>query len=752
MASMTLDKALEAVIALQQSGQTARAEAILRQILTQQPDCAEAEHLLGILCAQSGRNDEGIALLRHAVQRHPDVPTFQINLASALFGAGQTDEAIESYRRVLAVKNDSAEAWSNLGSALIAKEHYAEAENSARQALNLRPDFAEAMVVLGNALLQQAKPDDAIANYQQAIALRPNLASAYDNLGLALTQRGRLEEALAAFERATALNPNSAAIFTNRSKTFRFAGRLKEAEDSARRAISIAPALAEAHVNLALALLDQGELDESIFSARRAVELRPNLATAHNVLANALKDAGQVSQAISEFDRAIQLRLDYPVDLSNKIYVMQFDPNCDAKLILAEQVRWDKLFGHPAKKLALLQPYNWFPNRRLKIGYVTAYFYRHSQAFFLVPLLENHDHQQFEIHCYSDAIHSDDVTRRIQQAADAWHNTASLSDTELAEKIRADKIDILIDLTMHMALNRAPMFALKPAPIQACWLAYPGGTGLSAMDYRITDPFLDPITPSPGTPGEGRGGGGSPTTSNGEVAPHEIPTEKPLRLPDTFWCYDPLSPEIDPGPLPATTNCHITFGSLNNFCKVNEAVLRLWARVMQQVDRSRMIILSPQGRHRESLLSIFESEGITRDRVELVKPQPRQPYLELYRRIDIGLDTFPYNGHTTSLDSYWMGVPVITLVGQTVVGRAGLSQLTNLGLTDLIATTPDEFVQIATKLCHDPARLSQLRQSLRSRMKLSPLMDDKRFARHMENAYREISKAPRTTHPKEATP
>jgi predicted O-linked N-acetylglucosamine transferase (SPINDLY family) len=740
MPSMTLEQALETVLALQRQGQISQAETILRQILSQQPDCAEAQHLLGVLCAQTGRADESISLLRGAVQRHPDIPTFQINLASALFGAGRVDEAIESYRRALAAKGDSAEAWSNLGSALVAKAQYAEAEQSARKALALRPDFPEAMVVLGSALLQQGKPDEAIAHYQEAISLSPNLPSAYDNLGLALTERRRLDEALAAFDRAAALNPNSPAIFTNRSKSLRAAGRPKDAQDSARRAIALNPQLAEAHVNLALASLDLGRLDESIDSARRAIDLRPDLATAHNVLANALKDTGQVSEAISEFDRSIQLRPGNPIDLSNKIYVMQFDPNCDMKMQLAEQQKWNERFGGPSRRLPRVDRST---AERLKIGYVTPYFYRHSQAFFLVPLLENHDHTSFEIHCYSDSIHTDDITERIKRTADSWHPIASLSDAELAQKIRADKIDILIDLTMHMALNRAPMFAMKPAPIQACWLAYPGETGLDAIDYRITDPYLDPApsSPSPGSPGEGRGGGGTRTKLEMQITPRKSHAEIPIHLPDTFWCYNPLCEEIDPLPPPSEKNGFITFGSLNNFCKVNEHVLRLWARVMKSVDRSRIIILCPEGRHRESLLRVFESEGIARDRVELIKPQPRQAYLELYRRIDIGLDTFPYNGHTTSLDSYWMGVPVITLVGQTVVGRAGLSQLNNLGLTDLIAATPDEFVQIATRLIHDPARLSQLRQSLRSRMKLSPLMDDKRFARNMETACREMWKS-----------
>jgi predicted O-linked N-acetylglucosamine transferase (SPINDLY family) len=288
-----------------------------------------------------------------------------------------------------------------------------------------------------------------------------------------------------------------------------------------------------------------------------------------------------------------------------------------------------------------------------------------------------------------------------------------MTDHEVAEQIRADQIDILVDLTMHMSLGRSLVFARKPAPIQVAWLAYPGTTGLSAMDYRLTDPFLDP-----------------PGTHDHDYA------EKSIRLPDTFWCYDPLCEELKITEPPVIKKGHITFGCLNNFCKTSAQTLKLWSRVLNEVENSKLILLAGPGKHRQNVRDLFQTNGIHPNRLEFVEFQSRPDYLKVYHRIDIGLDTLPYNGHTTTLDSLWMGVPVITRVGETVVGRAGWSQLSNMDLKQLAAQTDDEFTRIATALARDRNQLTELRSTLRERMKQSPLLDGKRFALAVQSAYR----------------
>jgi predicted O-linked N-acetylglucosamine transferase (SPINDLY family) len=287
-----------------------------------------------------------------------------------------------------------------------------------------------------------------------------------------------------------------------------------------------------------------------------------------------------------------------------------------------------------------------------------------------------------------------------------------LNDEELTEMIRRDQIDILVDLTLHMAGNRMLVFARKPAPVQVTWLGYPGTTGLTTMDYRLTDPYLDP-------PGE----------------TDAFYSEKSIRLPNTFWCMDPEAEEFsqpEVNPLPVLRNGHITFGCFNNFCKINQPLLELWARVLDAVPGSRMRLLAPTGSRREWVSQMLGN------RVDFVSRESRPNYLKFHNQIDLGLDTLPYNGHTTSIDSLWMGVPVITLIGKTVAGRAGFSQLSNVGLPELAATTPEQFVKLAANLAADLPRLSELRRTLRDRTRSSPLMQGKGFAKDIESAYREI--------------
>ncbi len=333
----------------------------------------------------------------------------------------------------------------------------------------------------------------------------------------------------------------------------------------------------------------------------------------------------------------------------------------------------------------------------------------------MFPLLSQHDHERFEIICYSDAARPDDWTNRLLRYADRSCSVAGASDAALVERIREDRIDVLVDLTMHMAQNRLSAFARRAAPIQVCWLAYPGTTGLGTMDYRVTDRYLEP-------PG-------------GEAG---VYAEQSLPLPDTFWCYHPITGGESVGPLPARRRGHMSFGSLNNLLKVSDATLALWARVLREVPASTFTLLAPVGDARDRTLGTFEAHGVDRGRVEFVEYQRREAYLATYRSIDVCLDTFPYNGHTTSLDAFWMGVPVVTLVGSTIVGRAGLCQAMNLGLPELVARSPDEYVKIAVEWSKDLERLGDLRAGLRARMESSPLMDAPAFARNLEAAYRSV--------------
>jgi len=394
--------------------------------------------------------------------------------------------------------------------------------------------------------------------------------------------------------------------------------------------------------------------------------------------------------------------------------------------IFAEARRWNARHARPLTARALPHRNDRSPERRLRIGYVSPDFKSHVLSLFTIPLLQNRDHLQFEIFCYSSVDQPSSETARIRRCADVWREVGALDDAALSEVIRGDQIDILVDITMHMLGHRLLAFARRPAPIQMCWLAYPGTTGLDSVDYRLSDSHLDP-----------------------KGADTQVYSEETIRLPDSFWCYDPLTDVPEVSPLPASKRSaviasatlaerRITFGCLNHFRKVNDEVLRLWARVLSAVPESRLLLLAPEGSARNRVRSFFEEAGVKQDRIRFVGRSARLEYLNRYREIDLCLDTFPYSGHTTSLDALWMGVPTVTLAGATVVGRAGVCQAMNLGLPELVATTHEGYVRAASSLANDLEHLSGLRQTLRARLLQSPLMDGARFARNLESVYRDV--------------
>jgi len=333
---------------------------------------------------------------------------------------------------------------------------------------------------------------------------------------------------------------------------------------------------------------------------------------------------------------------------------------------------------------------------------------------FLLPLLEAHDRRQVEVVAYASVTLADEVTERCRAKVDVWRDVLALSDAELARRIRDDRVDILVDLSMHMNGTRIMALADKPAPVQITYLAYCSTTGLATMDYRIGDPYLDP----PGTEG--------------------FYTEATCRLPQTYWCYRPLEETPSVNELPARVAGRVTFGSLNNFSKVTPATLETWAQLLAAVPRSRLLLHAQSGSHRQSVCEVLAAAGVGAERVEFVPLVPQAEYFRHYHRVDIGLDPFPYGGGTTTCDALWMGVPVVTLAGSTAVGRAGVSLLSNVGLRELIAGDRRQYVQIAALLAADLPRLAELRATLRQRMQGSPLMDAPAFARQVEALYRRV--------------
>jgi len=605
-----------------------------------------------------------------------------------------------------------------------------DAEALYRQILAAQPNHPQALHLLGLIAHQVGRHDAAVECIRQATLADPMNPIAHSDLGVACYTMGQLGEAVTAFHRALELKPDYPEALTYLGAALAALGQFDEAVDACRRALELSPSSPDAHINLGIALKNRGELDESIAAFQRALQLKPDSPEALNNLGNALKDRGELDESIAAYRRAVQLKPNYVSAHSNLVHTLRYHPGYDAAAISEEQERWNRQFCEPLKQFQQPHTNNRQPGKRLRIGYVSPDFRDHPVGRHVLPLLERHDREQFEILCYSGVAQPDWMTERLRaltaparnasrsDAGGQWRTTVGVSDDELARMIREDGVDILVDLAMHTSGNRLPLFARQPAPMQVSWLGYPGSTGLPCIAYRLTDSRMEP----PGSRGRG-------TAES---------SEEPMRLPDSWCCYEPVNDSAEINALPASSAEGVTFGSLNNFAKVNDGVLALWARMLAAVKGSRLLMSCPEGAARKRVRTFFSARGLAAERVECVGILPRSDYLQLYHRIDLGLDPFPCNGMTTTCDALWMGVPVLTLPGATPVSRAGLSLLSSLGLGELAASSEEDYLRIALELAANLPRLAQLRATLRPRMQASPLMDAPRFARNVEAAYRKM--------------
>jgi predicted O-linked N-acetylglucosamine transferase (SPINDLY family) len=631
--------------------------------------------------------------------------------------AGRLAEAEALYRQLLSVQPGHLDALNNLGIALGCQERMGEAAEVFRRVVALMPAHADSWNNLGITLAADGRFAEAMEAYSRSLALVPNQPEAYNNLGNAYKELGQIEQAEAAYRRALAERSQDADVLRNLGNALRIQGRVEEAIAIFQRALSVTPDDAKVHNDLSIALSSVGQLDEALAAAQRAVGLDPGFADGHVNLGNVLKDRGEVLKAIDAFRRALVAQPGNAAARDNLIYTLEFAPGVDEGTIEAEKECWRRQMANPLAERPRWGVVNRDSEKRLRIGYLSPDFRDHVVGRNLLPLFKEHDRRLVEIISYSGVLRSDAMTAQFRELSDGWRSTLGVPDEALAGMIRDDGIDILVDLAQHMAGNRLPVFSRRPAPVQVSCAGYPAGTATEAIEYRISDRYLE---------------GG---------AAKDTPRRERIFWLDSFWCYDPCGMEIEINASPARGGGHVTFGGLNNYCKVNDSVLMLWARLLGQLGESRLVILSPRGSHRQHALKIFAAQGVDEDRIEFVEPCARREYLKLYHRIDVVLDPFPYNGHTTNLDALWMGVPVVSLAGTRAVSRAGLSQLSNLGLSEFVAFNEDEYVAIATRLAGNLPQLAEWRTTLRRRMEASVLMDAPRFARQIEEAYRAMWRA-----------
>lgn len=592
------------------------------------------------------------------------------------------------------------------------------AEKLCRVVLRGNPKDAWAIHALGLVAHQTGRQEEAVNQLREAARLAPGQPEFLNNLGAILGRIGRVDEAALVLEKAVALRPEDAAGQINLAIALERAGKSARAHTAAARAVELAPQWPEAHSASGAALRGLGRIDEAQSAYETAIRLRPEFAEAVVGLATVCEKRGDYSGAIGAYRRAVALRPEDPVIRSNLLYTLFYDPTISAETLRAEHAEWAR--RHEAPLHASIGPHGNDRNvgRQLRIGYVSADFRRHSVARFLEPLIAGRNREQFEAIAYSDVAMPDEVTARIRAVCDGWRETLGMNDADLAALIRRDRIDILIDPTGHMGGNRLLVFARKPAPIQVAFPGYPGGCGLAAMDYFVTDSYQHPA---------------------GAVVAEDF-TETLLRVDPSSRCYQVDEDGPAPNALPADTAGHVTFGSLNRPLKVTEEMVRLWAEILRRVDGSRLLFLAGdnavEGARRH--LSQFAAARIERDRIEIVTSRPQVEYLKLFHRVDIALDTFPYAGCTTTCDALWMGVPTVSLIGWSYVARVGLSVLSQVGLGDLAVDGAAEYVRAACNLAADRSRLRSLRRMLRERCSRSPLMDGSQMAPAWEKALRRV--------------
>ena len=594
---------------------------------------------------------------------------------------------------------------------------YTEAATFAQEITVRFPRHGAGWKALGVAFMKTGRSEDALVPMQKAAALLSRDAEAHTNLGFAFYELGRLDEAEASYRRALEINPDYAEAYNNLGNTLNDLGRLDEAEIALRRALQINKGYAKAYSNLGNILNKLDRLDEAVATYRRALQINPDFAEAHYNLANALGNLGRLNEAVASLLRALEIKPDYTEANSYLLFIYNLLPNHNSAEMLLEANHYGRLAAKHA------HPFNSWDNipdtsKRLRIGLVSGDLYSHPVGFFLESVLKSLATQfssQIEIFAYPCYPKNDVVTARIRSCCHGWHSAVGLSDENLARRIRADGIDILIDLSGHTAHNRLPMFAWKPAPVQVSWLGYFATTGVTAIDYLIADPWVLP-----------------------EVEEVNF-TERIWRLPETRLCFTPPDVEVEVTSLPALANGYITFGCFNNLVKMNDDVVALWSRVLASVLDSRLFLKTKQLNDpivRKNTVERFVAHGVDASRLILEGSESRERYLAAYHRVDIALDPFPFPGGTTSVEGLWMGVPVLTLESARFLSRQGVGILMNAGLPEWVAANADDYVARAMLHAGDLHSLAMLRNSLRQQVLASPIFNASHFARNFEIAMR----------------
>lgn len=678
------------------AGDLATAARSYADVLAADPENADAWHLAGLVASQQGQLPTAEQLLRYAVQLRPADPTFAANLAAVLLTANQAGEAEQLCRQVLAG----------------------------------HPDHVAARIQLSTALRQQQRLDEAAAVLTGLLSERPADVSVLCNLSAVELDRGAPETALPLLLRAREADPQRAEVHSNLGAVQRQLGLLAESRASLERAVALAPRLAEPRINRGNLLLEAGRPMDALADFQLALELQPRSVSALTGLGQSLRTLGQWDEALQALQLAVQQhdrqlagatagtprqaaaltarsRL-----MSDLLYCSSLVPTWRRSDVYQLHAEWGR--GLEAAVTPRQHPRGRDPDRRLRVGYVSADFRQHATMRFFLPLLQAHDASQVEVTCYSGSPRCDAITALAQQHAARWRTTCGVPDQQLADRIQSDEIDILVDLAGHTGGNRLPVFAVRPAPVQVSFLGYPNTTGLTRVDYVLSDVYRE------------------------DAESARLFTEQLVAMPHGACCFGGAAEELLPAEPPVCRHGYVTLGSTHRLEKLSPQCLQLWAAVLQAVPQGRLRIIRDVLQHdaalRTQLLQQLQQAGIPPERVDLDGDVPRN-HLEIYARLDLLLDVFPWNSGTTAYEAMWMGVPVPALNGVTEFSRVAASFLAYCGCPQWIATSPEHYVQLVAGLARDTAALQRARRMLREQMR-ETVGNAPRFAEDVERVYR----------------
>jgi protein O-GlcNAc transferase len=704
-------------VARHMKGDLKGAEAAYRAVLDAEGNHVDALHLLGSVLGQQGKLDPAMELLLRALERAPDHVAAMVDLGNVYRAMGDSKRAMEYYRKAVHVSPDNTAAHRNLGYLQLEIGNGTEGIKHLKKAVAAEPEIMHDQFTLAEVLASSGAHAEAVPHYTKVLAIKPDLAVAHNHLAYSLSACGSHDAALRHYSEAIALDPDDYVARNDFGLLLHKFGRYDPAAGQLKKAIELNPEFPGGHINLGNLYRELGRFAAARRCYQRALELDPDNANAHNNLGTVLKDQGMVAEATEHTRRAIEARPAYTEAHSNLLMNLSYmdDVAIDdlhqahldwIRTQIGEEIRPESTHQNPPD-----------PERPLRVGYVSPDFSTHPVGLFLEPVLGAHRRSAVQVFCYDDLYRGDAVTERLRSLADQWRPIAGEDDDRVAEIILKDGVDVLVDLAGHTANNRLRLFARKPAPVQASWIGYLHSTCLPQMDYLIADSVAVP-----------------------EDTRQRF-SETVVRLPQCFLCYG--QPENRPAvaPPPAVANGFVTFGCYNNLAKLSDRTLKLWTEILGRVANGRLLLKNVafnDSETREAYLQKLEALGLDATRLILQGSSAHGEYFSSYRQIDIALDPFPFSGGTISADALWMGVPVVTLAGDSMASRTSTSILKCLKLDFLVTRQPDAYVGAAVSLAGNTAALATLRKDMRQRFRGTALGEPAIFAANLEAAYRQM--------------